>query len=78
MSLKNKSHQFIAQIEFDKESNMYYGFVPTIPAVQTFATSIDQLHENLKEVLELCLEEMTENEIIESASTYIGTTLVTA
>ena len=33
------------------------GIVPGIPGVHTQAETLDELHTNLKEVLELCLEE---------------------
>ena len=33
------------------------GFVPGIPGAHTQAATLDELHHNLKEVLELCLEE---------------------
>jgi predicted RNase H-like HicB family nuclease len=46
-----------AYIEFDEETKLYIGIVPGIPGAHTQAASLDELHANLREVLELCLEE---------------------
>ncbi len=47
-----------AYIEKDIESGLYVAIVPGIPGAHTQAESLDELQNNLKEVLELCLEEM--------------------
>lgn len=51
---------FTAYIEFDPDSQLYVGIVPTIPGAHTQAATLDESHTNLKEVIELCLEEMTD------------------
>ena len=48
---------FTAYIEFDPETKLYVGIVPGIPGAHTQGASLDELQKNLKEVLELCLEE---------------------
>ena len=48
---------FTAYIEWDPETELYVGIVPGIPGAHTQGASLDELHKNLKEVLELCLEE---------------------
>jgi predicted RNase H-like HicB family nuclease len=48
---------FAAYVEWDPETNLYVGIVPGIPRAHTQGTTWDELHGNLKEVLELCLEE---------------------
>ena len=48
---------FTAYVEWDKEAKLYVGIIPGIPGAHTQAASLDELRENLKEVLELCLEE---------------------
>lgn len=48
---------FTAYIEWDEESKMFVGIVPNVPGAHTQASTLDELQENLKEVLELCLEE---------------------
>ena len=51
---------FTAYIERDPETELYVGIVPGIPGAHTQGASLDELHKNLKEVLELCLEEARE------------------
>ncbi len=47
-----------AYIEKDPETGLYVAIVPGILGAHTQADTLDELQENLKEVLELCLEEM--------------------
>ena len=48
---------FTAYVEFDTETGLYIGIVPGVPGAHTQAATLDELQQNLKEVLELCLEE---------------------
>ncbi len=48
-----------AFIEKDPETKFYVAIVPGIPGAHTQAKTLDELQKNLKEVVELCLEEMT-------------------
>ena len=48
---------FTAYVEFDPATKLYVGTVPGIPGAHTQGASLDELKENLREVLELCLEE---------------------
>lgn len=48
---------FAAYVEWDPETKLYVGTVPGIPGAHTQGASLDELRMNLKEVLELCLEE---------------------
>ncbi len=48
---------FTAYVEFDAETGLYIGIVPGVPGAHTQAATLDELQKNLKEVLELCLEE---------------------
>jgi len=48
---------FTAYVEWDSETKLYVGTVPGIPGAHTQGATLDELRENLKEVLELCLEE---------------------
>jgi len=52
---------FTAYVEWDPETKLYVGIVPGIPGAHTQAATLDELQKNLKEVLELCLEEYKEN-----------------
>jgi len=57
------NRSYTAYIERDIESGMYVGVVPGITGAHTCAETIDELQERLAEVIELCLEEMDEEEI---------------
>ena len=56
-------YKFSAQIERDRETGVYIAYVPALPGAHTQAKSLEQLQINLKEVIELCLEELSEEEI---------------
>jgi len=45
-------------IEKDTETGLYVAVVPGIPGAHTQAETLDELQRNLKEVVELCLEQM--------------------
>jgi predicted RNase H-like HicB family nuclease len=51
---------FTAYVEFDRETGLYIGIVPGVTGAHTQAASLDELQKNLKEVLELCLQELGE------------------
>lgn len=61
---------FTAYIEFDPGSQLYIGLVPGLPGAHTQAATLDELQENLKEVVSLCLEENTQ--ILESLPRFVG------
>lgn len=63
---------FTAYIEWDPETKLYVGIVPGITGAHTQAASLDELRENLKEVLELCLEEMKERGALEDTPQFVG------
>ncbi len=48
---------FTAYVEWDPETRLYVGIVPGVPGAHTQGATLDELQTNLKEVLELCLEE---------------------
>jgi len=48
---------FVAYVEWDPDTNLYVGIVPGIPGAHTQGATLDELQRNLKEVVELCLEE---------------------
>jgi len=52
---------FTADIEFDPETKLYVGIVPGIRGAHTQGATLDELKKNLREVLELCLEEFKGN-----------------
>ena len=64
-------HKLTAYIERDQETGYFIGIVPGIPGAHTQAETMDELRANLKEVLELCLEEMNAKEI-EQIPDFVG------
>ena len=48
---------FTAYVEWDPETKLYAGLIPGIPGAHSQGTTLDELQQNLKEVLSLCLEE---------------------
>jgi predicted RNase H-like HicB family nuclease len=63
-----KHYQFNAQIERDRDSGIYVAYVPSLPGAHTQAKSLDDLNINLKEVIELCLEELSDEELANLSS----------
>jgi predicted RNase H-like HicB family nuclease len=54
---------YTAYIEKDTESGLFIGLVPGLSGAHTCAASIDELHIKLREVISLCLNEMSDDEI---------------
>jgi predicted RNase H-like HicB family nuclease len=48
-----------AYIEKDPATELYVAIVPGIPGAHTQGKTLDELQKNLREVVELCLDEMT-------------------
>ena len=61
---------FRAYVEWDPEMKLYVGIVPGVPGAHTQAPTLDELQKNLKEVLELCLEEYRGN--LEDLPHFVG------
>ena len=51
---------FTAYVEWDPVTNLYVGIIPGISGAHTQGATLDELNRNLREVLELCLEEYKE------------------
>ncbi|MEI3649040.1 MAG: type II toxin-antitoxin system HicB family antitoxin [Dolichospermum lemmermannii FEM_B0920] len=65
MTNKNmKNKEFYVVIERD-EDGMYIGEVPQLKACYSQGETIDELMKNIKEVIEMCLEELEEESITE-------------
>ena len=65
-------YNFSADIIWDNEINQYIGIVPYLPGAHTQASTLDELHLNLQEVIRLCLLELTATEKNELPQ-FIGT-----
>jgi predicted RNase H-like HicB family nuclease len=64
-------YRTVAYIEKDPETGLYVAIVPGIRGAHTQAETLDELQKNLKEVVELCLEEM-DNDAKELLPEFIG------
>jgi predicted RNase H-like HicB family nuclease len=64
---------FTAVVEKCQETGLYVGYVPGFPGAHSQAESLDELNHNLREVLELLLQEGEPS--IEAQ--FVGTQLVT-
>ncbi len=51
------SRTFTAYIEFDRETGLYVGTIPGLVGAHSQGATLDDLHQNLREVLELIVEE---------------------
>ncbi len=51
-------YRIMAYVEKDPETGLYVAVVPGIPGAHNQAETLDELQKNLKEVVELCLEEV--------------------
>ncbi len=61
---------FTAYIERDLETGVYIGSVPSITGAHTQGDTLEELRKNLKEVIELCLEEL--DEPLENLAEFVG------
>jgi predicted RNase H-like HicB family nuclease len=66
------TYNFTAEIIQDKEINQYIGIVPGLPGAHTQAPTLDELYHNLQDVIQLCLQEMSDEERMELPH-FIGT-----
>jgi predicted RNase H-like HicB family nuclease len=48
---------YTAVVERDPETGLYVGYVPGFPGAHTQAATLDELNRNLREVIELLLED---------------------
>lgn len=48
---------FTAIIERDSETKLYVGYVPGFPGAHSQGETLDELQENLREVIEMLLED---------------------
>jgi predicted RNase H-like HicB family nuclease len=48
---------FTAYIERDVDTGMFFGIIPSVKGAYTQGETLEELQANLREVLELCMEE---------------------
>ncbi len=51
------SRQFTAVVERDPDTGLFVGYVPGFPGAHSQASSLDELNSNLREVIEMLLED---------------------
>jgi predicted RNase H-like HicB family nuclease len=61
---------FTAYIEYDPDTELYVGIIPNLPGAHSQGATLDELQQNLKEVLELCLEEYQDS--LETLPRFVG------
>ena len=49
--------RFTAVVELDPDTGLYVGYVPGFPGAHAQASSLDELNANLREVIEMLLED---------------------
>jgi predicted RNase H-like HicB family nuclease len=65
-------HTFTAYIEYDHETKLYVGTIPSLPGAHSQGATLDELQRNLEEVVALCLEEkVASKEVIEDEA-FVG------
>ena len=60
-----RNYKFSAEITWDNEVKQYIGIIPGLPGAHTQALTLDELYKDLQDVVQLCLQEMSEEEINE-------------
>jgi predicted RNase H-like HicB family nuclease len=64
---------FTAIVERDFDTNLYVGYIPGFPGAHSQAESLDELQDNLREVIEMLLEDNN----ISCNSEFVGTQQIT-
>ena len=59
MVSNGRTRVYTAVVEYDPESKMYVAHVPGLQGAHTQAATLEEMQANLKEVIELCLEEFS-------------------
>ena len=63
---------FTAIVEFCTVTDLYVGYIPSLPGAHSQGGSREELNENLKEVVTMILEEGT----TEMEGTFVGTQII--
>jgi len=65
--------EFMAVIERDADTGLLVGYVPGMPGAHSQGQTLDELNQNLREVIEMILEDGEP----QTDSQFVGTQLVT-
>lgn len=60
---------FTAIVERDTDTNLYVGYIPGFPGAHSQGETLDELRENLREVIEMLLED----EQVKFSTEFVGT-----
>jgi predicted RNase H-like HicB family nuclease len=71
------SQTFTAYIEFDPETRLYVGTIPGLVGGHSQGASLDELQQNLKEVVELILEERRRRGEVVEVDQFVGIQQIT-
>jgi predicted RNase H-like HicB family nuclease len=63
---------FTAYIEYDSDTGLYVGTVPGLPGAHSQGANLDELQQNLKEVIELVLEEQQQHGETVEIAPFVG------
>ncbi|HUO06499.1 MAG TPA: type II toxin-antitoxin system HicB family antitoxin [Candidatus Binataceae bacterium] len=63
---------FTAYVEFDPETKLYVGTVPGLTGAHSQGATLDELQENLREVVELIIEEKSARGEPLDIGTFVG------
>lgn len=66
---------FTAVIEKCPDTGLYVGYIPGFPGAHSQAETLEELHENLREVIEMLLEDgepQLEGEFVGTQSVVVG------
>ncbi len=66
------SHVFTAYIEYDPDTKLYVGTIPGLPGAHSQGATLDELRLNLREVIELILEEQRSRGELVEVEPFVG------
>ncbi len=66
------THTFTAYIEFDPGTGLYVGTIPGLAGGHSQGASLDELQQNLKEVVELILDERRQRGEVVEVEPFVG------
>lgn len=67
----NNMKRFVAVIEKCPDTGLFVGYVPGMPGAHSQGATLEELNDNMKEVLEMLIEEHVQPE-----SEFVGTQLI--